>query len=67
MLAVSHPDEKGAHDDFPDSWALAVLAARDRGEVNETETQDRNRVMGRTKNECTFYRSRNRLTAKRRR
>ena len=23
-LVVAHPDEKGAHDDYPDSWALAV-------------------------------------------
>lgn len=41
-MVVSHPDEKGAHDDYSDSWALAVFGARDRGFVDETETMDRN-------------------------
>lgn len=28
-LVVGHPPEKDAHDDYPDSWAQAVLAAKD--------------------------------------
>lgn len=66
LLAVSHPDEKNAHDDFPDSWALAVLAARDRGEVNETETRDRVSVFKNTQTQSTFGRRTNRITARRR-
>lgn len=44
-MVVSHPDEKGAHDDYPDSWALAVWGARDPGHVDETETSDRRNVL----------------------
>lgn len=65
-LAVSHPDERNAHDDYPDAVALAVFATRDKGEVDMTETKSRDSLMSRTKNEKVFYRSRNRLTARRR-
>ena len=74
-MVVSHPDERGAHDDFPDSWALAVWGAKDQGHVDETETRDRKMVMsGRrytsgsarhTLQETVILR-RNRRTAKRR-
>lgn len=39
-LVVSHPDEKGAHDDFPDSWALAVLGCSEPGSVNTVQTSN---------------------------
>ena len=69
-LVVSHPDERGAHDDYPDSWALALWGAREPGVRDETETKDRNRLFGSNK-PLTQYarqqRGRNRLTARRRR
>lgn len=65
-LVVSHPDERGKHDDYPDSWALAVWGARDPGYVDNTETKD---ISMYTKGNDIFsstYRRRNRRTAKRR-
>ena len=68
-LVVSHPDERGAHDDYPDSWALAVWGTKDAGQVDNTETKDRQQVMngtGRYQRNSPQVR-RNRLTARRRR
>ena len=65
-LVVSHPDERGAHDDYPDSWALAVWGTKDVGQVDNTETQSRNKVMSIYKNGHSVFRSRNRKTARRR-
>ena len=64
-LVVAHPDEKGAHDDYPDSWALAVWGCNSKVEVDNTETTN-NKFTEKTKNEITGYRMRNRLTARRR-
>ena len=64
-LVVSHPPERGAHDDYPDSWALAVWGARDAGQVDNTETQDRNKALGDTF-KPSIYGKRNRRTARRR-
>ena len=75
-MVVSHPAEKGAHDDYSDSWALAVWGARDAGHIDETETKDRKKVMnsnrryvssssGRALQETVTQR-RNRKTARRR-
>ena len=66
FLVVSHPPERGAHDDYSDSWALAVWGAKDAGQVDTTETQDRNKVLGVYKKESQLFRSRNRMTARRR-
>ena len=69
-LVVSHPPEIGAHDDYADSWALALWGAREPGVVDNTETKDRNRVFGNTKPTSRYglqNRSRNRFTARRRR
>lgn len=69
-LVVSHPPERGAHDDYADSWALALWGAREPGVVDNTETKDRNRVFGNTKSTSRYglqNRSRNRFTARRRR
>lgn len=68
-LVVSHPDERGAHDDYPDSWALAVWGTKDAGQVDNTETKNRQQVMnpvrGNRRNSPQIRR--NRITAKRRR
>ena len=64
-LVVSHPDERGAHDDYPDSWALAVWASKDAGQVDNTETLNRNDVLGVHK-EVSVFRRKNRMTARRR-
>lgn len=64
-MTVSHPEVKGAHDDYPDSWALAVYGCSFEGEKNETETR-KNRFTARTKNEEKFSRRVQSLTARRR-
>lgn len=64
-LVVSHPEERGAHDDYPDSWALAVWGCSFVGEVNNTETR-RNRFTEKSKAEQNYYSRRNRLTSRRR-
>lgn len=64
-LVVSHPSEKGAHDDFPDSWALAVWGAKDKGQVDDTETRDFKQMKGVYTN-MTATRARNRRTGRRR-
>ena len=65
-LVVSHPDERGAHDDYSDSWALAVWGTKDAGQVDNTETQSRSKVLGVHKNNSSVFRRRNRMTARRR-
>lgn len=40
LLSLHHPEERGAHDDYPDSLQLAILAASQRpygGDVEETD------------------------------
>lgn len=64
-LVVAHPPERGAHDDYPDSWALMVWAAKDEGESSKIETQD-SPFKEINKERTTFYSSRNRITARRR-
>lgn len=65
-LVVAHPDERGAHDDYPDSWALAVWGSRDAGQVDNTETQSRSKVLGVHKNNTSIFKGRNHYTARRR-
>lgn len=66
-LVVSHPDERGAHDDFADSFALALWGAREPGVVDNTETLIRKEVMGYNKPRVhSAITTRNRLTARRR-
>lgn len=64
-MIVCHPDENGAHDDYPDSWALAVWGCSFKGEVNFAQTTD-NKFFQRTKQEQSVYHKRNRVTARRR-
>ncbi len=66
FLVVSHPLERGAHDDYPDSWALAVWGTKDQGQIDYTETKDRSHFVGSNRRELSLFYSRNRLTAKRR-
>lgn len=65
-LVVSHPDERGAHDDFPDSWALAVWGTKDAGQVDNTETRSRSDVMRKPLTGSSLLRNKNRITGKRR-
>lgn len=64
-LVVAHPEERGAHDDYPDSWALAVWGCSFVGEVNNTET-NRNKFTEKSNMEKRYYSRRNRLTSRRR-
>lgn len=65
-MVVAHPDEKGAHDDYCDSWALAVWGCSFKGEVNNIQTAE-NQFTKRTPREQQMFRGRNRVTARRRR
>lgn len=67
FLVVSHPDERGAHDDYPDSWALSVWGTKDAGQIDNTETHNRNEVLSvyRNNKDSLFHR-RNKKTARRR-
>ena len=64
-LVVAHPEERGAHDDYPDSWALAVWGCSFEGEVNNTETRG-NKFTQKSHSEKNYYNRRNRLTSRRR-
>ena len=64
-LVVSHPTERGADDDYSDSWALAVWGAKDAGQEDHTETMSRSKAMG-DKNNLHSYVIKNRRTARRR-
>lgn len=50
-----------------DSWGLAVWGCMDEGVVNETETVNRDSLMGKSRNEQSFYRAISGFTARRRR
>lgn len=65
-LVVSHPDERGAHDDYSDSWALAVWGTKDAGQVDNTETQSRSKVLSVHQKGNSVFQRRNRMTARRR-
>jgi hypothetical protein len=62
LLVVAHPDVRGAHDDYPDSLALAVWGAK--GEGVSRPVTERNAMYQRTGK--GFRQSANRLTGKRR-
>lgn len=63
-MMVSHPAERGAHDDYPDSTALAVWAAK--GEGVPKPVNEKNVFVNSRRERGAFYHSRNRLTARRR-
>lgn len=62
MMVVSHPNVRGAHDDYCDSLALAVWGAKGEG-VSRPQTENGSFY---PKAEASFTKSRNRLTARRR-
>lgn len=64
-LVVSHPPERNAHDDYPDSWCLAVWGAKDKGEIDNTETRDFRKMVG-VYGQNTITRMVNRRTGRRR-
>lgn len=66
FLVVSHPDERGAHDDYPDSWALALWGAKTPGIVDNTETKSRSEVLSVHRKNGSVFSRRNRVTARRR-
>lgn len=61
-MVVSHPTDKD-HDDYPDSWALAVWGTSFKGEVNNTETVT-NKFTAKSNSQIKGVRTRNRITAK---
>jgi len=63
-MLVSHPPERGAHDDYPYSASLACWGAR--GEGVEKPVVEKNPFVEVKKQLNHFYSSRNRLTARRR-
>lgn len=63
-MIVSHPPERGAHDDYADSWALAVYGCRDKNVDTTIQASNENPFLVTTKN--SFYRSKNNITARRR-
>ena len=65
-MVVSHPQERGARDDYPDSWALAVYGASQEGETSEIEVVNNNPLYDNSQTEKRYYQVRNHLTARRR-
>lgn len=67
VLVVAHPNIRGAHDDYPDSWALAVYGAKYQVDSNTIESSNVNKLYQQNKiQQNNFTVSRNRLTARRR-
>lgn len=63
-MVVSHPAERGAHDDYADSLALMVWAAKEESQLRPVDVQLENTFFRpEVKN---YYQRRNSLTAKRR-
>lgn len=66
-LVVSHPNVRGAHDDYADSWALAVYGTKYQTENDVIETEKSNKLyQSHYQQQNVFMSSRNRLTARRR-
>lgn len=66
FLVVSHPDERGAHDDYSDSWALALWGAKTPATVDNTETKSRSEVLSNHRKGTSVFKKRNRVTGRRR-
>jgi hypothetical protein len=63
LMVVAHPDERDAHDDYPDSSALMMWGAKGDG-VSRPVTEKTKNIYNNTGKR--FVQSRNRLTARRR-
>lgn len=64
-LVVAHPPERNAHDDYPDSWALAVWGCKEEIGSSAIEVKETNPLY--QKQAQQYYQSRNVVTARRRR
>lgn len=64
IMVVSHPPERGAHDDYCDSWGLAVFGCRDPHDSIKVEQTNHNPFLMKQNNK--YYNSVNRRTARRR-
>ena len=64
-LVISHPEERGARDDYADSWCLAVYGTSQEGDTTVVETKNSNPLYSKSDNK-PFYKMRNNLTARRR-
>lgn len=63
-MVVSHPPDRSSHDDFCDSWALAVYGCKDQYDSIRIEQVDKNPLMAKQNN--NYYTSVNKGTARRR-
>lgn len=63
-MVVEHPPERGAHDDYCDSWALAVYGSRTPVESFRVQVENYNPFL--VKQNTSVYSSINRKTARRR-
>jgi len=62
-LVVAHPPERGHHDDYPDSWALAVYGTKEEGDASKVESSSNPFHDKKANNK--FLSNRNKLTARR--
>lgn len=65
-LVVSHSGDRNAHDDYPDSYALAVYGCSYQGDTTIAESYSSNRFTSKTNNEIMSARRMNTITARRR-
>lgn len=65
-LVCSHSDSRNAHDDYVDSWALAVWGASYEGETSKVESYDKRTLLREFSRGNKFYRRTNAITARRR-
>lgn len=65
-VVCSHSDARNAHDDYVDSWALAIWGASYEGETSRVESHDKRSLFKEFTNR-NFQRKTNMLTARRRR
>lgn len=65
LLVVAHPPIRGAHDDYADSWALAVYGAKYETEHQQVESSNTNKLYQPVVQNNFMY-SRNKITARRR-
>jgi hypothetical protein len=65
FLVVSHPPVADGHDDYPDSWALALWGCKSPTDSTSIETKDKNTMLKDNIIIRTVH-HRNKLTAKRR-
>lgn len=67
LMVCHHPNARGKHDDYPDSWALAVLGAHDKESEIRIKGSNTNPLYDSGQYRQGYFNKRNRYTAKRRR